>query len=263
MSRRWHWFDWAGLALVLGLHAAAFYGLWRYRLISLPEENLRVFVQFVSTAPQPPPQPDPPLWPPPAAPPAPEVRLQPAPPRERAVQPPMPSPSPAPRPLAVEAPVFSPAEPIAPAPPPPSSIEPPPAPPVEAPAAPAAPAEPPAARSIEAAPTAPESPPGPATPRPAAPAVLSGELALACPQHAEPVYPAAAKRRGQGGRVLLSVELDERGVVTQASVLRSSGVPALDAAAIAAVKTWRCEPPRRDGQAVRAIARQPFEFILD
>ena len=37
---------------------------------------------------------------------------------------------------------------------------------------------------------------------------------------------------------------------------------ALHEAALAAVKTWRCTPARRDGQPVRAVAMQPFMFVL-
>jgi protein TonB len=29
------------------------------------------------------------------------------------------------------------------------------------------------------------------------------------------------------------------------------------------VKTWRCRPAKRDGQPVRAVALQPFNFILE
>ncbi|MDZ4251209.1 MAG: energy transducer TonB, partial [Sulfuritalea sp.] len=29
-----------------------------------------------------------------------------------------------------------------------------------------------------------------------------------------------------------------------------------------AVRSWRCNPPQRDGQAVRAVALQPFKFVL-
>ena len=35
-----------------------------------------------------------------------------------------------------------------------------------------------------------------------------------------------------------------------------------DDAALAVVKTWRCNPAIRNGQPVRAIALQPFNFVL-
>jgi protein TonB len=58
------------------------------------------------------------------------------------------------------------------------------------------------------------------------------------------------------------VELDETGRVSAAHLISSSGHARLDAAALAAVRAWRCQPARRDGQAVRSVAVQPFDFTL-
>jgi protein TonB len=60
----------------------------------------------------------------------------------------------------------------------------------------------------------------------------------------------------------LRVELDELGKVSAAWVATSSGFARLDEAALAAVRAWRCTPAQRDGQPVRAVALQPFNFIL-
>ncbi len=130
---------------------------------------------------------------------------------------------PQPQQLVAEAPAVSPAEPVAP----------PPAPPVEA-----APA------------------------RPAGPVSLGSELAVACPERSAPVYPPLSRRQGEEGKVVLRVELDEQGRVGAARVATASGFARLDEAALAAVKTWRCNPARRDGQPVRAVALQPFKFVL-
>ena len=62
--------------------------------------------------------------------------------------------------------------------------------------------------------------------------------------------------------MVLRVELDEQGRVGAARVATASGFARLDEAALAAVKTWRCNPARRDGQPVRAVALQPFKFVL-
>jgi protein TonB len=62
--------------------------------------------------------------------------------------------------------------------------------------------------------------------------------------------------------VVLRVELDEQGNVSSARVATASGFARLDEAALAAVKTWRCIPARRDGQPARAVALQPFKFVL-
>ena len=88
------------------------------------------------------------------------------------------------------------------------------------------------------------------------------ELAVACPERTPPRYPALSRRLGEEGIVVLRVELDETGRVAAAQVASSSGYARLDEAALAAVRTWRCTPAQRDGQPVRAVAMQPFKFIL-
>ncbi len=62
--------------------------------------------------------------------------------------------------------------------------------------------------------------------------------------------------------VVLRVELDETGHVAVARISSSSGHARLDEAALGAVKTWRCTPATRNGQPVRAVALQPFKFVL-
>lgn len=94
------------------------------------------------------------------------------------------------------------------------------------------------------------------------PVTLAGELAVSCPARSAPDYPLASRRRNETGTALLHVELDEKGQVVVATVLESSGFPRLDDAALAAVKNWRCNPAQRNGQAVRATARQAFNFVL-
>ena len=109
----------------------------------------------------------------------------------------------------------------------------------------------------------PPAPPGEAAPaRPAGPVSLGSELAVACPERSAPVYPPLSRRQGEEGKVVLRVELDEQGRVGAARVATASGFARLDEAALAAVKTWRCNPARRDGQPVRAVALQPFKFVL-
>lgn len=164
----------------------------------------------------------------------PKVEEPPQPAREVRLEKPRPIERPKPRQLVVEAPLRSPAEPVAPPPPPP-------APQVEAPV---------------------EAPPAPA-PKPAGPITLSEELSVACPERIPPAYPAHARRIGEQGRVVVRVELDESGHVTAARVSQSSGSARLDEAGLVAVRQWRCNPARRDGQAVRAVAMQPFNFVLE
>ena len=55
----------------------------------------------------------------------------------------------------------------------------------------------------------------------------------------DPQYPAAARRAGESGTVLLSIVIGPDGVPTEIDVERSSGYAALDQAATAAVRQWR------------------------
>ncbi|MEW6293883.1 MAG: TonB family protein [Pseudomonadota bacterium] len=132
--------------------------------------------------------------------------------------------------------------------------------PVVAPTDHVAPAPPPQAEPVLTAPSAPVAPVAP--PRPAGPLTLTGELSVACPERTPPRYPPLSRRMGEEGTVVLRVELDEQGKVCAARVSGSSGFERLDNAALEAVRTWQCRPAHRDGHAVRAVALQPFKFIL-
>ncbi len=109
---------------------------------------------------------------------------------------------------------------------------------------------------------APLAPP-PSLPAQPQPVVLSGELAVVCQERSPPDYPVQSKRMNEEGRVVLQVELGEDGHIVHAQVKASSGFPRLDAAALDAVKNWRCKPIMRNGTAVRAVAVQPFNFRLE
>lgn len=100
-------------------------------------------------------------------------------------------------------------------------------------------------------------------PKPSAPMVLSTELSVFCPQRAMPNYPAASRRQNEQGQVVLRVELDEAGRIASARVATSSGYKRLDEAGLAAIKNWQCNPSTQNGAAVRAVALQPFDFILE
>ena len=89
------------------------------------------------------------------------------------------------------------------------------------------------------------------------------ELSLTCSERTPPAYPATSRRLGEEGQTVLRVELDEQGSVSAARVVSGSGHARLDEAALAAVRTWRCRPALRDGRPVRAIAQQPFKFVLE
>ena len=74
------------------------------------------------------------------------------------------------------------------------------------------------------------------------------------------VYPEIARNAKIEGVVILEATIDERGVVTDARVLRS--VPLLDPAALTALKQWRYTPTLLNGVPVRVLMTVTFRFSL-
>lgn len=77
-----------------------------------------------------------------------------------------------------------------------------------------------------------------------------------------PRYPAEALTAGSQGVVVLRVAIGADGKVTRAGVHRSSGVAALDEAALAAVRRWQFVPARRRGFAVAKEVAVPVRFSI-
>ncbi len=98
---------------------------------------------------------------------------------------------------------------------------------------------------------------------PPQPVALPSELSVNCPVRSPPDYPSLSRRTNEQGKVVLRVELGEDGRVAEAEVKTSSGYRRLDDAALNTVRTWRCKPLVRNRAAVRAVALQPFDFILE
>jgi protein TonB len=92
----------------------------------------------------------------------------------------------------------------------------------------------------------------------------SGEMQGAAPSadNPAPPYPAAARLRGQYGRVVLRVEVSPSGDAESVQVAESSGYDVLDRAAADTVKRWRFIPARRNGSAVAAMVHVPVRFAL-
>lgn len=78
--------------------------------------------------------------------------------------------------------------------------------------------------------------------------------------HVDPVYPEAARKARAQGQVVVEARIDEKGIVTEARVLRS--IPLLDQAAIECVKQWRFAPTLLNGSPVPIIATLTVEFKL-
>jgi TonB family protein len=77
----------------------------------------------------------------------------------------------------------------------------------------------------------------------------------------QPKYPEEASKAGVEGVVILQARTDVEGKVKDVMVLRS--VPALDQAAIDAVKAWVYEPLMIDGQPKEAVFTTTVRFALD
>ncbi|MGE4170214.1 MAG: TonB family protein [Candidatus Margulisiibacteriota bacterium] len=78
-----------------------------------------------------------------------------------------------------------------------------------------------------------------------------------------PSYPAAARRRGLEGLVLLQVDVNTSGRATSVSLKKSSGHGILDEAAIRAVKTWIFKPAMRGRTPIDCTVDVPIRFQLE
>lgn len=78
-----------------------------------------------------------------------------------------------------------------------------------------------------------------------------------------PVYPAAARRLGEQGRVILRVLVNVRGTADEVQVRTSSGFVRLDETARDTVRRWRFVPARRGPEPVAAWVLIPISFRLE
>ncbi len=91
----------------------------------------------------------------------------------------------------------------------------------------------------------------------------SEELLLVCPEMNEPHYPMVSRQFEEYGTAVIEIELNKKGSVVSTRIIKSSGYERLDKAAVAAIATWKCDPPLHNGQTVNAVAQQPFDFELE
>lgn len=160
-----------------------------------------------------------------------------------------------------------------PAPPPPQIRKPPP--PAVVIAAPPAPSPAPAPFVVpepppEPAPPAPPQPPvvvvaAPAPPAPPQPQPTH-ELPASAIQYLDPpdpVYPRASRRLNEAGEVIVRVYVGSDGLPRQLQVLKSSGFPRLDEAALEGVRRARFKPPTENGRPTAGWARIPIPFELE
>lgn len=79
----------------------------------------------------------------------------------------------------------------------------------------------------------------------------------------KPVYPPAARRRGETGTVLLRVQISESGEALMVEVKSSSGSESLDRSARETVAKWKFAPARKGAHPVAAWVIVPIKFTLN
>ena len=102
--------------------------------------------------------------------------------------------------------------------------------------------------------------------RPASAASRAGSRvnrdASALATNAPPAYPVEALRNGWEGTVLVEIRTDAMGAVVLATLARSSGYPALDAAALTAARAWQFSPRLVEGVPAPDWFQKPVVFTL-
>ena len=85
---------------------------------------------------------------------------------------------------------------------------------------------------------------------------------LAVSNRVNPVYPPASRRAGEQGTVMVRVLVTERGLPGQLQVLKSSGHPRLDEAALDAIRKWRFKPAKNGATPILSWTRVQVKFEL-
>jgi protein TonB len=93
-------------------------------------------------------------------------------------------------------------------------------------------------------------------------AVVPPNFSAAYLNNPPPGYPAASRRFGEQGRVMLRVLVDARGDAEKIEVSQTSGHTRLDQAAVDAVQRWKFVPAKRGDTAVGAWVLVPIAFKL-
>ncbi len=264
----------AGIGLSVLLHIALVGAAWAGLAATTQRPPVPLEVRFIEAAApiaQPVAQAAPALIPEPAPEPTPEPPAKPQPrdeprpappvePKKQARSPsapvraPQPRPKPKPKPREVSARVPATAAPL----PEPRTVERPESPVAAQPSTPIPQAQPPAAAPAMAV----AAPPALAAAAPAVP-MRAPRFDAAYLRNPPPVYPRAARRHGEEGRVVLRVRVDSDGHPSRLELKMSSGSLRLDEAALEAVRRWRFVAARRGDDNVAAWVLVPIEFRLN
>ncbi len=105
-----------------------------------------------------------------------------------------------------------------------------------------------------------------------APAAITAETSPAPPvgetanmqvnRRVDPVYPPASRRAGEEGTGVFRVLVDANGRPQEVTVLKSSGFPRLDEAAVTAIRKWVFKPAMQSGQAMQSWTKVQVKFEL-
>lgn len=76
-----------------------------------------------------------------------------------------------------------------------------------------------------------------------------------------PDYPYELKRQGVTGVVTLIFDVDEKGIVLDAKVQKSSN-PQFEQPALDAISKWKFKPARKDGVPIRTKMAIPLQFSI-
>ncbi|MBS7827308.1 energy transducer TonB [Wohlfahrtiimonas chitiniclastica] len=75
-------------------------------------------------------------------------------------------------------------------------------------------------------------------------------------------YPLISRRRGEQGRVIVRIFVNEKGALVNKKVVQSSGFSRLDRCALDAITDLKVKPAIKGGKAVSSHFDQPIEFRL-
>jgi protein TonB len=125
----------------------------------------------------------------------------------------------------------------------------------------APPAEAPPVEVSEPRPTDVYQPPAPPAP-PAPVQDIGASVDISSKNMNPPRYPPSAARAGIEGTVILIIDVDASGNVTNVSVEKSSRNRDLDRAAMEAARKWRFNPSVVNGQKAAGRVRVPVDFKM-
>ncbi|PZT34482.1 energy transducer TonB, partial [Stenotrophomonas maltophilia] len=106
------------------------------------------------------------------------------------------------------------------------------------------------------------TPPSPPSP-PAPPTSIEASVDISSKAMNPPRYPPAAFRAGIQGEVILIIDVDANGNVTNVTVEKSSRNRDLDRAAMEAARKWRFNAAESGGKKAAGRVRVPVNFALN